>query len=77
MSKFFCFKTGELLERSKNSNKYVTSIYGFSNIYVNVNRLISVHKFVNDTYKIFIGDKEYYIKEETFKRLKAEVLDAK
>jgi hypothetical protein len=75
MAQFFKFESEELLERSRSLQKYLP--YSFSDLYVNVNQIISVQKLTAGIYKIFIGEKDYYIKEDTFERLKLEVLDAK
>lgn len=75
MAQFFKFESEELLERNKALQKYLP--YSFSDLYVNVNRIVSVQKLTAGIYKIFIGEKDYYIKEDTFERLKLEVLDAK
>ena len=75
MTQFFKFKSEELLERNKASQKYLP--YSFSDLYIHINKIVYVQKLTSDIYKIFIGEKDYYIKEDTFNRLKLEVLDAK
>ena len=75
MPQFFEFKGGELLERNTHTIKGFAE-YSFSNVWVNTNKFTSITK-LGDKYKLFIGERDFYIKEETFQRLKAEVLDGK
>lgn len=75
MSQFFEFKGGELLERNKHTIKGFAE-YSFSNTWVNTNKFTSITK-IGDKYKLVIGERDFYIKEETFQRLKKEILAPK
>lgn len=76
---FFRFGPSELLEYSTHIKKLLP--YSYAELYININKIVMVkrHNLPNiDTsiYKIQIGERDFYIKEDVFQRLKCEVLDA-